>query len=576
MTDQNTPDQSRPNQSGPNLGGNLPEPVVKHRRFNASWIWLVPAIAALVGLSLVINAWRQQGPAITISFQTAQGLESGKTVVKYKDVVVGKVTHIRLSPDHSKVIVKVDLEKSAGNIAVSDSRFWVVRPRIGLGGVSGIDTLLSGSFIGVDVGKSTQTQTDFVGLENPPSVLHDSRGKSFTLQSGDLGSLDIGSPVYYRRIQVGRVASYKLDEDGKGVTMKIFVDSPYDKFVTNESRFWNASGVDVTISADGLKLNTQSLATVLAGGVAFNDAPGPHPDEKPADEDASYTLFDTEANAMAPPDGEPRYIVMRFDQTLRGLAVGAPVEFRGINFGHVVSIRMDYDEKTGHFPINVGAVVYPDRLGRAHKKLAEIAKSKGDNEDMSHLIGTLVSHGLRAEAKAGNLLTGQLYISLDLVPKAPKVAYNPDARPLEIPTVPGSLDKLQEQMAQIVDKLSKIPFDAIGNNLNHTLADLDSTIKQVNGNVLPTFQETLKGVNRTVGTANQTLGTANSALSADSPLQQNLAGTLQELQRMARSLRALTDYLNTQPSSLIRGRSKDAPLPDAGTPTAQPQQGSKP
>lgn len=576
MTDQNTPDQSRPNQSDPNLGSSLPEPVVKHRRFNASWIWLVPAIAALVGLSLVINAWRQQGPAITISFQTAQGLESGKTVVKYKDVVVGKVTHIRLSPDHSKVIVKVDLEKSAGNIAVSDSRFWVVRPRIGLGGVSGIDTLLSGSFIGVDVGKSTQTQTDFVGLENPPSVLHDSRGKSFTLQSSDLGSLDIGSPVYYRRIQVGRVASYKLDEDGKGVTMKIFVDSPYDKFVTNESRFWNASGVDVTISADGLKLNTQSLATVLAGGVAFNDAPGPHADEKPADEDASYTLFDTEANAMAPPDGAPRYIVMRFDQTLRGLAVGAPVEFRGINFGHVVSIRMDYDEKSGHFPIYVGAVVYPDRLGRAHKKLAEIAKSKGDNDDMSHLIGGLVAHGLRAEAKAGNLLTGQLYISLDLVPNAPKVAYNPDARPLEIPTVPGSLDKLQEQMAQIVDKLSKIPFDAIGNNLNHTLADLDSTIKQVNGNVLPAFQETLKGVNRTVGTANQTLGTANSALSADSPLQQNLAGTLQELQRMARSLRALTDYLNTQPSSLIRGRSKDAPLPDTGTPTAQPQQGSKP
>ena len=170
-----------------------------------------------------------------------------------------------------------------------------------------------------------------------------------------------------------------------------------------------------------------------------------------------------------------------------------------------------------------------------------------------------------------------MFISLDIVPKAPKVpGYDPNARPLQIPTIPGSFDKLQEQMAQIVDKLSKIPFDAIGNNLNHTLADLDSTIKQVNGNLLPAFQDTLKGVNRTMGTANQTLGTANSALSADSPLQQNLAGTLQELQRMARSLRALTDYLNTQPSSLIRGRSKDAPLPDTSTPTAQPQQGSKP
>jgi paraquat-inducible protein B len=553
MTDQNLPP----------AGGNLPEPVVKHRRFNASWIWLVPAVAALVGLSLVINAWRQQGPTISISFQTAQGLESGKTVVKYKDVVIGKVTGIRLSQDHSKVVVKVELDKSAADIAVSDSRFWVVRPRIGLGGVSGIDTLLSGSFIGVDVGKSTQPQTDFVGLENPPSVLHDSRGRSYTLHAGDLGSLDIGSPIYYRRIQVGRVASYKLDGDGKGVTLQIFVDSPYNQFVTDESRFWNASGVDVSISADGLKLNTQSLATVLAGGVAFNDAPGPHPNEKPAEENARFTLFDTESNAMAPPNGEPHYIVMRFDQPVRGLAVDAPVEFRGINFGHVVSIRMDYDEKTNRFPIYVGALIYPERLGRAHSKLQAIARSKGE-EDVQHVVAGLVQQGLRAQAKVGNLLTGQLFISLDIVPNAPKVPYDPAAHPLEIPTIPGSFDKLQEQMAEIVDKLNRVPFDAIGNNLNHTLADLDGTLRQVNGQVLPELRETLKG-------ANQTLGTANNALSADSPLQQNLAGTLQELQRMTRSLRALTDFLNTQPSSLIRGRGKDA-LPAS----APPQQGSNP
>ncbi|GLQ94608.1 intermembrane transport protein PqiB [Dyella acidisoli] len=552
------------------LGGGLPEPVVRRKRVNAAWIWLVPVVAALIGLSLVISAWRERGPTISISFETAQGLESGKTVVKYKDVVIGKVTGIRLSEDHSKVIVKVGLEKSASGIAVSDSRFWVVRPRIGLGGVSGIDTLLSGSFIGVDVGKSQQTQNDFVGLENPPSVLHDSRGKSFTLHAGDLGSLDIGSPVFYRRLQVGRVASYKLDDDGKGVTMQIFVDSPYDSFVTNESRFWNASGVDVSISADGLKLNTQSLATVLAGGVAFNDAPGPHPTEKPVPENTSFTLFDTQSNAMAPPDGEPRYIVMRFDQPVRGLAVDSPVEFRGINFGHVVSIRMDYDEKTSKFPIYVGALIYPERLGRANAKLAEIARSKGD-EDMSKVVTSLVAQGLRAQAKVGNLLTGQLFISLDIEPKAPKaVDYDPNARPLQIPTIPGSFDKLQEQMAEIVDKINKIPFDAIGNNLNHTLADLDGTIKQLNGDVLPAFKTTLNG-------ANQTLGTANNALAADSPLQQSLSGTLQELQRMARSLRTLTDYLNAQPSALIRGRAKDAPPPENnGSSTAQPQQGSKP
>ncbi|GLQ95991.1 PqiB family protein [Dyella mobilis] len=563
MTEKNSPD----------LEHGLPQPVVRHRRVNVSLIWLVPIVAALIGLSLVIHAWMQQGPAISISFQTAEGLDPGKTVVKYKNVVIGKVTTIRLSPDRHRVVVKVDLEKSAAGIAVSDTRFWVVRPRIGLGGVSGIDTLLSGSFIGVDVGDSQQQQTDFVGLETPPSVTHDAEGKSFVLHTGDLGSLDIGSPVYFRRIQVGRVASYKLNDDGKGVTLQIFIETPYDKFVTTDSRFWNASGVDVSLGADGLKLNTQSLATVLAGGVAFGDSPGPHPNPTMASQDAAFTLFDTQANAMAPPDGEPHFIRMRFDQPLRGLAVNAPVEFLGINIGNVVSIRMDYDEKTGHFPIYVGAVIYPDRLGAAHEKLLALAKSRGDNNDISHVMGVLVQHGLRAQAKIGNLLTGQLFISLDFIKNAPKADYDPNVRPVLIPTAPGNFDKLQEQLADIVDKVQKIPFDSIGNNLNQTLASLNQTLTKVNTQVLPQFQTTLKG-------ANQTLGAANDVFSADSPLQQNLGNTLQELQRMARSLRVLTDYLGTHPSSLIRGRSADAPPPATGssnaTPAATPQQGNKP
>jgi paraquat-inducible protein B len=351
--------------------------------------------------------------------------------------------------------------------------------------------------------------------------------------------------------------------------VQIFIESPYAKFVSTDSRFWNASGIDVSLGADGLKLNTQSLATVLAGGVAFQDPPRPAAGEQPAAENAAFTLFDTQANAMAPPDGEPHYIRMRFNQPVRGLAVGAPVEFLGMNIGSVVSIHMDYDEKTGNFPIYVGAVVYPDRLGSAHQKLVALAKSKGDNDDMSHMMGTLVDHGLRAQAKVGNLLTGQLFISLDFLKNAPKASYDPNARPLEIPTAPGNFDKLQEQLADIVGKIQKIPFDSIGNNLNQSLAELNKTLTQVNEKVLPQFQSTLKG-------ANQTLGTANNVFAPDSPLQQNLGSTLDELQRMARSLRTLTDYLDTHPSSLIRGRSADAPLPANTAPTAQPQQGSKP
>jgi|GEM_PF-2725915 len=289
-------------------------------------------------------------------------------------------------------------------------------------------------------------------------------------------------------------------------------------------------------------------------------------------------LYDAHTHMSQTPDGEPRYIRMRFDHSLRGLAIDAPVEFQGINIGRVVSINLDYDEKAQRFPLIVGAVVYPQRLGRVHDKLVAIAQARGEDADLAQMMGQLVAHGLRAQARSGNLLTGQLYIALDFIPNAPKVDFDINARPMQIPTAPGSFDKLQEQLGVIVDKVQKIPFDSIGKHLDQTLADLDGTLKQVNGQVLPEFKNTLKG-------AQQTLGTADSALSSDSPLQQNLGATMQELQRAARSLRVLTDYLGGHPEALIRGRKAD-PAPPKPTPvdtptppppSGKPQpQGSKP
>ena len=195
----------------------LPQPVVRSRRVGISLIWLVPVIAALVGLSLVVHAWLQAGPTINISFQTAEGLTPGKTPVKYKSVTIGKVEKVRLSSDRDHVIVKVALEKSAESFATADTRFWVVRPRIGLGGVSGVGTLLSGAYIGADIGDSKEEKYRFKGLELPPAITHGSPGRSFVLHAQDLGSLDVGSPIYYRRIQVGQVASYQLDKDGSEI-----------------------------------------------------------------------------------------------------------------------------------------------------------------------------------------------------------------------------------------------------------------------------------------------------------------------------------------------------------------------
>lgn len=536
-------------------------PEIRQRRARVSLVWLVPIAAALVGFSMVLQNWLSAGPQITVSFETAEGLEANKTQVKYKNVVIGQVTEINLSEDHTRVIATIELDQHAEPFTREDTKFWVVRPRIGASGVSGVDTLLSGAFIGADAGRAEETRREFVGLEAPPPVTFGVKGKQFTLHTDDLGSLGIGSPLYFRRLQVGQVISFGLADDGKGVQVQVFVNAPYDNFVTDDTRFWNASGVDVSVAADGLTVNTESLSAILAGGIAFR-APNYSPDARPAAEDSEFTLFSDMRRAMAPADGPPRYVQMRFDQPLRGLNVDAPVEFLGVPIGRVVSVKLDYDEQNKNFPVVVGAVIFPNRLGAAHDKLSQ-ALGGNTEEHAARLMQMFVERGLRAQARTGNLLTGQLYISLDFDPRAPQVAFDQQARPMVIPTIAGSFDKLQEQLQAMVDKLSKLPIESLADNLNGSLDELRQTLKQINGDVLPQLQRTLER-------SEQTLQNANQALADGSPQRQQLGDTLEEVQRAVRSVRVLSDYLSRHPESLIRGRnSSDEPASYKGQATSR-------
>ncbi|MFH6565627.1 PqiB family protein [Pseudomonas kulmbachensis] len=540
-------------------------PALKTRRYRALLIWIIPILAALIGVLMLISNTLNSGPRIRISFQTAEGLEVNKTPVKYKNVVIGKVTGIELTQDRSHVIATVDLNASAHFFSAEDSLFWVVRPRIGTSGISGVDTLLSGAFIAADAGRGGKTKSDFIGLETPPPITYGEQGKRFTLFAEDLGSLDIGSPVYYRRIKVGQVASYTLSKDGKGVDLEIFVSAPNDKYVSTESRFWNASGVDVSVGASGLKVNTESLSTILAGGLAFIE-PKYSPNAVSAEEGARFELFSDQEAALAPPDGEAHFILMSFKQPLRGLEVNAPVEFLGVKIGRVVSVNLDYDPVSKSFPSVVGAVIYPDRLGKAHEKLVDLTGGKDDEEAAARLLATFIKQGLRAQAKTGNLITGQLYISLDFTRNAPPVTFDMTTRPLHVPTVAGDMDKVQEQLLAVVDKLSKMPLDKIANNLNDSLSGLKQTISQVNTDLLPQVGGTLQQTQAT-------LASVNASLSADSPERQQLGQLVTEVQRTARSIRVLTDSLSRNPESLIRGRNREAVSndPEVSQATAQSQ-----
>ncbi|WP_041712031.1 PqiB family protein [Pseudomonas sp. ATCC 13867] len=524
------------------------------RRWSISLVWIVPMIALLVGASLVVRNWMGQGPTIEISFRTGEGLVAHKTQVKYRSVMIGEVEAVALAKDRNSVTATIRLNKEAEAFATRDARFWVVRPRIGAGGVSGVDTLLSGSFIGADSGQSSVPAKRFVGLETPPPLTYGAKGTSFILHADDLGSLDIGSPIYYRKIPVGQVVSYALRADGEGVDVGIFIEAPNDGYVTRNTRFWNASGLDVNVDANGLKVNTESLSALLVGGLAFGVLQGAESSKgvAVATQSQEFDLYADRDSALAPPSGKAQYLRFRFDQSMRGLAVGAPVEFMGMAFGKVTSVQLDYDEKKQSFPVMVDAVIYPQRLGPAYQKtLRALDHSPEDDAGTSRLVARFVEHGLRAQARNGNLLTGQLYISLDFYPDATPAVVDTTARPIRIPTIAGSLDKLQEQLQEIVERIRKLPLERIANNLDGNLRELQGSLKQFN-------RQTLPGVNSTLDEVRKTLATANSALAADSPQRQQLSDTLDELDRTSRSLRDLSDYLGRHPESLIRGRSRSA------------------
>ncbi len=325
-------------------------------------VWLIPILAAVVAIGIAVQRFLSEGPTITIVLTLAQGVEAGKTVIKYKDVNIGQVTAVRLTDDAAKVEITAKIAKSAANLMVEDAKFWVVEPRITLSGVSGLGTLLSGNYIGFEAGKSTKTQHTFVGLAEPP-IITSGQGKAFTLKAAKLGSLGVGAPVYYRSLEAGQVLAYELSKSGTEIDVKIFVNAPYDQYVTAGTRFWNASGIEVSVGATGVEVQTESLVALIAGGVAFDTPPSARA-AQPAAANATFTLHPDRAAALKQPDAIARHYVLYFGETLRGLAVGAPVTLLGLPGGEVVDVGLDIDPVTSDLRGRVEIVVYPERLLR--------------------------------------------------------------------------------------------------------------------------------------------------------------------------------------------------------------------
>lgn len=509
-------------------------------------VWLVPLVAVIIGGWLAVKSILERGPTITISFKNAEGIEAGKTKVTFKDVQIGQVSAVRLSPDLKEVVVTAQMVKDFAPHLLQDTQFWLVRPRISGGNVSGLGTLVSGAYIAVNVGKSTEERRDFTALETPPVVDLDTPGRVFSLHGATAGSLSVGSPVFYRQMQAGQVMAFQLDPDGKGVTFKIFINQDYLKYVTANTRFWNESGIDVTADANGIKLDVGSLVSILIGGIEFETpaldlSAAAHPQAN------DYELFASRAEALKNPESEVWQIRAVFDQSVRGLDRGAPVDFRGIPAGEVVAIDVDLDRKAGRLLIPVTMNIYPERLRARNVKHVQ---APSETEKRAY-IDAMVNLGLRAQLRTGNLLTGQRFVTLDFVQHAPKARVDWSVTPALFPTSGGSLEELQTTIASIAKKIDEMPIKEIGTDLHQTLKSTNALIEKLDTQVTPEARGMLQDVRKT-------LDHADRLLSDDAPLQQNAQQALHEMSDAARALRVLADYLERHPESLIRGKPQDS------------------
>ena len=540
----------------PRGGGlsDIPEAVpVRRSRLTSQLVWVVPLIAILIGSWIAIKSFLDKGPTVTITFTTAEGIEAGKTKVKYKDVDVGVVKNVTLSPDATHVIVIAQLMKEFEPYLLDDARFWLVQARISGGTVTGLGTLLSGSYIGADIGRSGKPRRDFVGLKQQPAFTSDVPGRLFMLHSDNLGSIDIGSPVFFRRLQAGQVTRYELDDDGKGVAIEVFINSPYDKFVTGNTRFWQASGLDVKLDPTGIRIDTQSIVSILIGGLAF-ETPIESADQAPAAANVAFRLFPTRNAALKNPEVEVIKWVLVFNESVRGLTVGAPVDFRGIEFGSVTAIRADWSETGRLANIVVEAEIYPARL-RAHEDKPVV----GNDQQQQHgtFVDDLITSGLRAQLRTGNLLTGQLYIAMDFFPNAPKIKWDSRQAVLRIPTMPSSQSELQSSIASIAAKIEAFPLEQIGVDLRQTLQSATKMTQTATRMMERVDSEITPEAREAIVEARKAIASAQHVLKPDSPLSQDARDAMHEIQRAAAAVRVLADYLDRHPEALLNGKKEE-------------------
>lgn len=545
-------------------------PEARPRDRHVRWIWLIPLAAAAVGIYLGYVNWIQRGPLVTIEFDNAEGLIAGQTQVRYKSVSIGVVQSIRFTDDFSRVKVSARMQNEVARLLTGNAQFWVVRPRLTEGSISGLETIVSGAYVEFDPGPSGGVAKHaFEGLEEPPAIRTGEAGRSFVLRTQRLGALKPGSTVILRDVPVGEVLSVDpLRPDGE-VTLRVFIRAPYDGYVQQGSRFWNTSGISANFGPSGLKVEFESLRAVLAGGIAF-DTPTDLLDQTAAAEGTGFWLYESKEVAYSASSAKRLEFLTYLQGSASGLGVGSPVEVRGIRVGSVTSVDLVYDVAADRFVVPVRLVVEPGHF---------VSSENRPSQDMRVAIAKLIGDGYRMQARTSNLLTGQKALSFDQVPEAPPATIRVENGVIVLPAVLGGGD-LMAGLGALVDRVDRLPLEKIGNNLNAVLVSLNGVVagpelrsslrllhdtlnqlkevtRKADHGLSPLFERLpaiANNLDETVRRANATMASTERAYGADSAFSRQASRTLRDVSEASRAVRQLADFLERHPEALISGR----------------------
>lgn len=512
-------------------------------------VWIVPIVTLLIGGWILFYHFSHQGPEVTLITSNAEGIVPGKTTIKSRSVDIGMVQSAKLSDDLKHVVIKVRLNNGTQKMLHQDSVFWTVKPQIGREGITGLGTLLSGSYIELQAGTKGDEPDQYQLLDAPPLAPPDAKGIRVTLDSMKAGQLNAGDPVLFRGYRVGTVETSKFDTDKRVMSYELFIQAPYDRLVTTNVRFWKDSGIAVDMSASGMRVEMGSLTTLFSGGVSFEVPEGSSLGE-PAKNHSEYHLFDDHNSIQESMYTRHTDFLMFFNESIRGLQAGAPVEFRGIRLGTVAKVPYvmpgQFEKLGNDYRIPVLVRIEPDRF----------AASVGDNFNLQQHLQEGRQHGLRGSLKTANLITGALYVDLDFYNNVPQFT-GPDkiAGYEVIPTVAGGLNQLQQKVMSILDKVDKLPLAPMLTEATGTLRESQRTLREL--------QTTLDNVNKITGSPamktlpadmQQTLRDLNRSLKGlqpGSPAYNKLVGDMQRLDQVLQQLQPVLKTLNNKSNALV-------------------------